>query len=70
MQLTDGFDNFAEAYIYTSQYAQCIEQAKKVLEIDPTYADAHRSRLAYHYPLVLTNLNVSPIGFVQFLVLR
>ncbi|OLC99853.1 MAG: hypothetical protein AUH86_01405 [Acidobacteria bacterium 13_1_40CM_4_58_4] len=37
----NGLDNLAEAYIYARQYAQCIEQAKKVLEIDPAYAAAH-----------------------------
>ena len=37
----NGLDNLAEAYIYTRQYAQCIEQVKKVLEIDPTFATAH-----------------------------
>ena len=31
---------------------------------------SNRSRLAYHYPLVLTNVNVSPIGLVLFLVLQ
>jgi eukaryotic-like serine/threonine-protein kinase len=42
----NGLDNLAEAYIYTRQYAQCIEEAQKVLEIDPTYASAH-----YHLSL-------------------
>jgi tetratricopeptide (TPR) repeat protein len=37
----NGLDNLAEAYIYTRQYAQCIEQTKKVLEIDPTFGSAH-----------------------------
>jgi eukaryotic-like serine/threonine-protein kinase len=46
----NGLDNLAEAYIYTRQYAQCIEEAKKVLEIDPTFASAHY-HLSYCYEL-------------------
>ncbi len=37
----NGLDNLSEAYIFARQYAQSIEQSKKVLEIDPTYASTH-----------------------------
>jgi tetratricopeptide (TPR) repeat protein len=37
----NGLDNLAEAYTYTKQYAESIEQSKKVLEVDPTFSGAH-----------------------------
>ncbi len=44
----NGLDNLAEAYIYAGQYAQSIEQSKKVLEIDPTFSNAYTLQ-AYVY---------------------
>ena len=37
----NGLDNLAEAYIYTRQYAECVEEAKKIIDIDPTFANVH-----------------------------
>ena len=37
----NGLDNLAEAHIYTRQYEQCIEEGKKIVEIDPTFANVH-----------------------------
>jgi eukaryotic-like serine/threonine-protein kinase len=37
----NGLDNLAEAYIYTRQYAESIEEAKKLQEIDPAFANVH-----------------------------
>ena len=45
----NGLDNLAEAYIYTGQYAESADQAKKVLEIEPTFSPAHlRLAVVYH----------------------
>src|ERR1700690_323017 len=33
----NGLDNLAESYLYSRQYSEAIEQAKKVIEIDPNY---------------------------------
>jgi eukaryotic-like serine/threonine-protein kinase len=37
----NALDNDAELYIYTKQYAQTIEAGKKIIELDPTYANIH-----------------------------
>jgi eukaryotic-like serine/threonine-protein kinase len=37
----NGLDNLAEAYIYTRQYAESIEESNKIMEIDATFANAH-----------------------------
>jgi tetratricopeptide (TPR) repeat protein len=46
----NGIDNLAEAYIYTGQYAESIEQSKKIVEIDPAFANVY-SHLADAYRL-------------------
>jgi serine/threonine protein kinase/Tfp pilus assembly protein PilF len=46
----NGLDNLAEAYIYTRQYPESIEQSRRVLEIDPNFAYTH-FRLAQAYLL-------------------
>jgi tetratricopeptide (TPR) repeat protein len=37
----NGLDNLAEAYLYTRQYNRTIEEGKKIVEIDPTFANVH-----------------------------
>ena len=37
----NALDNLAEAYLYTGEPAKSVEECKKIVEIDPTYANAH-----------------------------
>jgi tetratricopeptide (TPR) repeat protein len=57
----NGLDNLAEAYIYAREFAQSIEQSKKVLEIDPTFANAH-----FHLGLAYSLVGKYDLGLEEF----